>query len=415
MDAAGDLITITDRLRELRFDDDLSARGAFEAIRTLLTLGNLVDHHTTTVVGMLDRLGVASAHGRSTRELLIVMGFAPAVAMRLLRLASAAAQVPTLVAHSSDGSISGEHADAIVRGVGHIAARSREPIGDATRYRHVTDLLGQFFSGATPAQIAERSRRLGNEFATATGGLPAAEDRNLNALDHTQDADGRLQVRADLDAEVGEKLQAAIEKLAAPRPEPDGSPDTRSAARRRADALETLLDLAARGGETSSAPHTQVLLTIPAAAPTLASLEFMGTITPATLRRLSCDCSVTPIIVDGENVPLDVGRDKRLFPAHLRKALYVRDHGCIKCGAPAGWSHAHHIRHFADGGDTSLDNGCLLCPSCHADIHHNGWDVIMGADKHPWLIPPDTVDPQRRPLRAHNRRRLTNDSLSAAA
>lgn len=414
MDTTGGLETIIDRIRDLCFDD-LPGRAAFEAMRHLLALRNLVDHHAASVVGLLERLGVATAQGRSTRELLIVMGCAPALAARLLRVASALEQLPTLAAHSADGSISGEHADVIVRGVGHIAARSPEPVDDAARYRHVTDLLGQFFSGATPAQIADRARTLGNEFAATTGGLPAAEDRSLNALDHTRNAEGRLQVRADLDSEVGEKLQAAIDEIAAPRPEPDGSPDTRSAARRRADALETLLDIAARGGESASAPRTQVLLTIPAAAPKLASLEFMGTITPATLRRLSCDCAVTPVIVDGENVPLDVGRDKRLFPAHLRKALYVRDHGCIKCGAPAGWSHAHHIRHFADGGETSLDNGCLLCPSCHADIHHNGWDVIIGADRHPWLIPPDTVDPERRPLRAHNRRRLTTDNLPTAA
>ncbi|WP_238997634.1 HNH endonuclease signature motif containing protein, partial [Mycolicibacterium sp. CBMA 230] len=69
-----------------------------------------------------------------------------------------------------------------------------------------------------------------------------------------------------------------------------------------------------------------------------------------------------------------MGRDKRLFPAHLRKALYLRDGGCIKCGAPPGRTHAHHIVHWTHDGDTSLSNGCLLCPACHANIHHDGWD-----------------------------------------
>nr|WP_237421907.1 HNH endonuclease signature motif containing protein [Gordonia sp. SID5947] len=124
--------------------------------------------------------------------------------------------------------------------------------------------------------------------------------------------------------------------------------------------------------------------------------------------------SVTTVVVDGERVPLDVSREKRFFPSHLRKALYVRDHCCIKCGAPAGRTHAHHIRHWADGGQTSLENGCLLCPSCHADVHHNGWEVFIGADHHPWLIPPPAVDPKRTPLRAYNRRTLTVDDLALA-
>ena len=96
------------------------------------------------------------------------------------------------------------------------------------------------------------------------------------------------------------------------------------------------MDIAARGGDVASAPRTQLLVTVPADAPDLAQLEFMGSITAMTLERLCCDTTVTTVIVDGEQVPLDMGREKRLFPPHLRKALYLRDGGCIKCGAPAG-------------------------------------------------------------------------------
>ncbi|NED67075.1 HNH endonuclease, partial [Streptomyces sp. SID10244] len=96
---------------------------------------------------------------------------------------------------------------------------------------------------------------------------------------------------------------------------------------------------------------------------------------------LTCDGTVTTMIVDGEKVPLDISREKRLFPRPIRRALHERDKSCIKCGAPASRAHAHHLHHWADGGETYLENGCLLCPSCHADVHHNGWDVVMGLDK----------------------------------
>ncbi|MEE3853234.1 DUF222 domain-containing protein [Gordonia sp. LSe1-13] len=416
MRTSGDLTTISDLLRDLCVDD-LSGHDAFEAMQLMLIVRNLVDHHAARLAGMLERLGVARDHGRSTRELLIVMGFAPSVAQRLLRIAGSLEALPTLDAHAADGAISAEHVDAIARGVSHIAGRSAEPIDDTLRLNHVTDLLGQYFSGATPADIDKRARTLGNQLADDTDGLPAAEDRELNELATHIDDDGRLHLEASLDVEVGEKLSAALEALGKPRPEPDGRTDLRTTARRHADALDTLLDIAARidTAGVASAPKTQVLLTVPADTPDQSSLEFMGSITDATLRRLSCDSSITTMIVDGERVPLDIGREQRLFPAHLRRALHVRDQGCIKCGAPATRAHAHHIIHWADGGETSLQNGCLLCPACHADVHHNGWDVIIGADHHPWLIPPVAVDPQRRPLPAHNRRTLNLDNLPSAA
>ncbi|GAA3722775.1 HNH endonuclease [Gordonia hankookensis] len=411
-----ELSTIADSLRDVAFADDMSGRGAFEAMRTILTLRNLIDHHAAILTGHLERLGVGESHGRKLRELLIVMGFAPNVAARLIRIAASTAALPTAHAHAADGAISAEHIDAIVTGIAHIAKRSPESVDDDTRYGQLTDLLGQFFFGATPAQIAARARVIGNELAATTdGGLPAAEDRSINALTHAADSDGRLQVRADLDTEVGEKFRAAMEELGAPRPEPDGSADARSIERRQADALETLLDIASRGGDTASAPRTQVLITVPADAPIQASLQFMGSVTEATLAQLTCDASVTTVIVDGEKVPLDISRDKRLFTAAMRKALYVRDRCCIKCGAPAARTHAHHIVHWADGGETAVVNGCLLCPSCHADVHHNGWDVTIGLDKHPWLIPPATLDPRRQPIPAHNRRSMTLDDLPAAA
>jgi len=361
---------------------------------------------------VLGRLEVPAAQGRTLRELLITLGCAPAVAARLVRIGSALPALPTVAAHAADGAIPAEHVDAIVKGINHIQARAPGPIGEQDRFEQITDLLGQFFSGATPAQITDRARRLGNRNAGRGGGLPASEDRTINTVDHAVTADGRLRVQADLDAEVGAKFVAAIEELSAPRPEPDGSPDARSAPRRRADALETVLDIAARGGDIASAPRTQVLLTVPADTPDLSQLAFIGPVSTATAARLSCDGAVATVIIDEQRVPLDMGRSKRLFPPHLRHALYLRDEGCIKCGTHPGRTQAHHIAHWVDHGETSLANGCLLCPGCHANIHHDGWDVVMGIDNHPWLIPPTTIDPQRRPLPAYNRRTMRLDAAA---
>ncbi|OBA84825.1 HNH endonuclease [Mycolicibacterium mucogenicum] len=404
-----DLNLLLDHLRGVAIPEDIAGDDALEVARGLMRLRNVIDHLTARTVGVLDRCGVAAGQGRTLRELLMSLGCAPSVAERLIRVGNALPALPTLAAHARDGAISGEHVDAIVKGINHIQARAPGEVDEEVRFAQLTDLLGQFFSGATPADIGNRARKLGNRHAAAEGGLPAAEDRSINTVDHRITSDGRIQVRADLDAEVGAKYIAAMEEHSAPRPEPDGTPDVRSAGRRRADALEAVLDIAARGGDTASAPRTQLLVTVPADTPDLATLEFIGSISTMTLDRLTCDTTVTTIIVDGEQVPLDMGREKRLFPAHLRKALYLRDQCCIKCGAPPGRTHAHHIIHWTHHGETSLSNGCLLCPACHANVHHDGWDVVMGMDKHPWLIPPATVDPDRKPIPAYNRRTMRLD------
>ena len=61
------------------------------------------------------------------------------------------------------------------------------------------------------------------------------------------------------------------------------------------------------------------------------------------------------------------------FPPHLRRALDVRDQGCVfaGCYAPTHWCDAHHLLALGlDGGATSMENGALLCERHHTKVHH---------------------------------------------
>lgn len=358
------------------------------------------------------------------------MGAAPSIAARWLRIGDALPELPVVDAHAVDGAIPPEHLDAIVKGMTHIGRRHGEPLDDELRQECVTGLLSQFFSGATPAAIDATARALGNSVAgSSDSAVPAAHDRTINTLDLSQVSDGRIKVSGDVDVVVGEKLQTALDALSKPRPQPDGIRDPRTPTQRRADALETLVDIVARtadggtglssvgdsGVGVVSAPKIQVAVTIPAGTPDLSALQFFGPVTATTARLLSCDAALSVVIVDGEAVPMELGRETRLFTRQQRRALYLRDGCCIKCGAPAAWTHAHHLLHWADGGDTSIDNGCLLCPGCHDAVHHHGWETYMGPDKHPWLRPPVSVDPRRRPIPAYNRRGVGIDDLPIAS
>ena len=409
-----DLGRVTAELADLDFGQEMDGRGAFDALREMLTLVNVAHHHAAVLVGVLDRLGVTRKWGGSLRKLLIDMGCAPSVASRLVRVGTSLPGLAYVGRHTRDGDFSLEHADAVVAGLAHIERRAGAELGIEDRFEFENSMVAQVFSGVSPSEVAATARRIGNSVADESdSGLPPAEDRAIDDFSVTVDPDGRTRVRGDLDAIIGEKFATLVDAFSEVRPEPDGSPDARPAGRRRADAVERILDAAMAAhelGMLAGAPKTSVLLTLPSDTPELSTLAWVGPVSQATTEQLTCDATITTIIVDGETVPLQMGRDRRLFPAHLRKAIIVRDGGaCIKCGAPASWTQVHHIEHWSRGGETNLDNGCLVCTSCHDDIHHAGWDVTIGYDRHPWLIPPATVDPRRRPRPAYNRRTMRLD------
>ncbi|MFW0795604.1 HNH endonuclease, partial [Gordonia sp. CPCC 205515] len=307
------------------------------------------------------------------------------------------------------------HADAILSGITHVERRAPDGLCTEEKAEVERTLIAQAMSGASPVDIGKKARELGNDYAAESGGLPAGEDRSINEFSMRPTGDGRLTVRGDLDAVIGEKLTTAIESLNRPRPEPDGSDDARTSTARNADALEMILDAAAVADtHLATPPKTHVDLVLPAAAPERARLLYLGPISATTAKLLLCDAETTEVVVDGDTVPLQMGTNLRRFPPHLRRAIIIRDQCCIKCGAPGGRTHVHHIEFWSNGGPTDLDNGCLLCPSCHAFIHATDWDIILGADRHPWLIPPAAIDRQRRQLPAYNRRTLTLDDPIAA-
>src|SRR5205085_4026575 len=86
-------------------------------------------------------------------------------------------------------------------------------------------------------------------------------------------------------------------------------------------------------------------------------------ISPESVRRLACDAGIIPAILGGSGEPLDIGRERRLIIGALRRALVLRDKGCAfpGCSRPPKWCQGHHIRHWSDGGETSLHNSALLC------------------------------------------------------
>ena len=89
-----------------------------------------------------------------------------------------------------------------------------------------------------------------------------------------------------------------------------------------------------------------------------------------TVRRIACDSAMVRILESGSGEPLDVGRKTRVIPPAIHRALKRRDRGCRFPGCVnTRFVDGHHIRHWADGGATCLDNLVLLCRHHHRLLH----------------------------------------------
>lgn len=124
---------------------------------------------------------------------------------------------------------------------------------------------------------------------------------------------------------------------------------------------------------------------------------------PEAFRRFLCDAEISPIITanpggldaSAPHRPIDlvlreanepflyVGRDYRVVPPRLRRALEHRDEHCAftGCGVNVRRCRAHHVQHWEHGGLTDLDNCVLLCETHHRSVHEGGWTVTaVGCD-----------------------------------
>jgi hypothetical protein len=99
-------------------------------------------------------------------------------------------------------------------------------------------------------------------------------------------------------------------------------------------------------------------------------------ISPRTAKRLSCDASVVTVLEDEQGRVLNIGRRARTVPATISRALALRDTTCRFPGCcESKYVDAHHIQHWADGGETSLDNLVTLCRYHHRQLHQGSFSI----------------------------------------
>ena len=207
--------------------------------------------------------------------------------------------------------------------------------------------------------------------------------------------DGMFDFSGRMPEDMGKEFLDRIE--AASPPPAEG--DERSPAQRR---LDGLFDSVMSDGERTSKPTVMVHVAAERLMEKASGLGEVGDfpLTDDVLHRLTCDASISRIVMSPDSRPLDIGRSTRTVPEPMRRAVIARDRHCRfpGCRRPARWCDAHHIVRWSDGGHTEIDNLILLCRHHHTSIH-NGFG-LAGTGTDPKFTRPDgTHLPNSPPLR----------------
>ena len=239
----------------------------------------------------------------------------------------------------------------------------------------------------------------------ATGEFQAEQDRLCERRSLSQafsDGSGLFEYTMVVDAEAKATIEAAVQGLSAPRPA-DGEPDRRPSGQRRMDALlEVVRRGVASADGVATTPKAELFVTVSLedlvarsnAATVFGSGEAGTLVGPETARRIACDAGIVPVVLGKDGQVLDLGRRFRLFTSAQLGALWLRDGGCTfpDCTVPASWCDGHHLRHWADGGSTDLENAALLCGRHHTIVHRKGYHGQLIDGRVNWVLMPGAYD-----------------------
>jgi hypothetical protein len=261
------------------------------------------------------------------------------------------------------------------------------------------------------ASHMERLARLYKRYGENAAALAQHRARSFTYM---EESDGTVSFRISLPAEQAAVVLKAIEAAKATldgqdlddvsaetriaminepptHPDEDVSAETRRA--RNADAFvrlaEAYLEPDARPRALAEKYHVHVHLDLrrnadgPVADPDAPALA------EDTIRRLGCEAGLVPVLHDGSGEILSVGRKTRAVPPSIRRALRLRDRGCRFPGCThTRHVDAHHVKHWADGGETKLSNLVELCRPHHRLLHEGGYSLRLADDGAPVFTRP---------------------------
>ncbi len=329
-------------------------------------------------------------------------GIEPGTAREKMRVARALFDLPLTSAAFQQGKLSYSKARSLTR----VAAPQTE------------EKLVDYALGATALQVDNHCRALRNVHRS----LSTADANRMHAqrfLSRSLHADGSMTICVELPRESGELVMKALEYAMADLATDDDAQyinddagdagdaghgvdygdalesayhgdetpakNTASLLQQQADALVKVAQGYLAGGRektSCTADHYQVVVHVDEKALRGApDANSKSDLPIETVRRLCCDSAVVTLTEDGKGDPLHVGRKHRIVQPPLRRALLARDKVCSYPGCShEQFLQAHHVEHWADGGETSLSNVLLLCSAHHRMLHEGGFRIRKDSD-----------------------------------
>ena len=325
---------------------------------------NAIDGRIVDIVAEMDRDNLCGATGaRSIAELVAwKLGSSSANAKAITTVAQRSEAFPRCVGELREGRLSLDQ-------VGVIAARA----GDGSDEHYA-----QLASVATVSQL-----RTAVKLEPRPEPDPRPEPRrSITKTSDEQCTSWRISLPHDeaatFDAALQSHREALITEWKHDHDTGEGSSDQSPPMPNTVDAFLRLVE-AGWDAEAARRPHGQhttvvVHVDIEQRA---AALHLGPLLSDAERQYLSCDVTCE-VWFERAGRPIGAGRATRTVNRRLRRALEHRDRSCAVpgCGATRGL-HAHHIRHWEDGGPTELENLVLVCPFHHR-AHHRGYITITG-------------------------------------
>jgi hypothetical protein len=184
-----------------------------------------------------------------------------------------------------------------------------------------------------------------------------------------QTFDGWYRLDGELDPDNGPLVAAYFDEFVdkAMRAQRDGDP---ALARLTASGLraEGIVDLVARHQRRD-----------PGKEPVSDRYRVAVVIRPDEHPMAACDSDLYRVVINAAGEVLDIGRTSREWTMAIRRAINLRDGGCIfpGCDRPPSWCDVQHCWDWDHGGPTCRDNGALLCRRHHTFIHKMRWRVVI--------------------------------------
>lgn len=343
----------------------------FEELAELAGQRNAIDGRIVEIVAEMDRDELCGATGARSVAALVAwkLGSSSANAHAISVVAHRLEEFPRCARGMREGRLSLDQIGVIAAGAGKGSDEHYAQLAAVATVNQLRTAIK-----LEPRTDAEPDRR-------------QPPQRTITKTSGEQSASWRITLPHDEAATFDAALQSHLDALITEWKHDNGKSDSgdgevESDQRRpMPDTAEAFMRLVEAGWDAEAtrrphAQHTTVVVHVDVEQRT-AAMHLGPLLTDADRRYLTCDATCE-VWFERAGQVIGAGRTTRTVNRRLRRALEHGHPTCVVpgCGATRGL-HAHHIRHWEDGGPTELDNLVLVC-AYHHRLHHRGAIAITG-------------------------------------